>query len=283
MEPFLLQLGADRSLHGGRVGDGRDIVLIHGALTTHVDWLEQPLGELARRGRVFAVDRPGHGQSRRPRFKAGPRDQAAQIREGLLRLGVKRPVLVGHSLGGMVALAWAEQWPEEVAGLVLLAPITHGEPRPLEHLALGPRALPLIGPMLAEVGRWTTDGALLAFAQRAMFHPHPPPAAWLARFPEKEVRKPEATVAEGEDAAALLPGSPAGMLDLRRVMAPVSIVAGRRDLVVDHRRHAEALARQLPQADLRLLDGVGHMPHHCALEAVLAAFHDLVDVGQAAA
>lgn len=268
-------LDGGRALTGLDVGQGRPVVLLHGALTTHVDWLDAPLAAFAKRGRVLAVDRPGHGGSQRARFAATPREQARQIREALRRRGVERPLLVGHSFGGMVALAWAEQFPKDAAGLLLLSPITHGELRPLEHAALAPRGLPLVGPVLAEWGRWTLDGALIALAQRAMFHPEAPPADWLRRYPYASVRRPEATVSEGEDAAAIGPGAPAAMPDLGRITAPIAIVAGAQDLVVDHHRHAGALARRLPGARLTVLEGVGHMPHHQALGVVLDSFDDL--------
>jgi pimeloyl-ACP methyl ester carboxylesterase len=122
-EARTIDLGAERSLHAVQGGKGPDLLLIHGALATHGDWLEGPFDAFARRFRVTAVDRPGHGASSRPRFSGTPRDQARQIAEGLDRLGVGRTIVVGHSMGGLVALALAERFPERVAALVLVAPI----------------------------------------------------------------------------------------------------------------------------------------------------------------
>jgi len=118
-----LDLGAERSLHVAVNGAGEDIVLIHGALTTGCDWEGPPLDALAGLGRLVVVDRPGHGLSRRPRYRPSPRLQAEQIRDGLSRIGAGRPLLVAHSLGAMVALAYAEQFPDAIAGLVLVAPL----------------------------------------------------------------------------------------------------------------------------------------------------------------
>jgi pimeloyl-ACP methyl ester carboxylesterase len=90
--------------------------------------------ELSRTHRVIAIDRPGHGGSRRERFEFGPERQAQLIRQGLETMNIRRPILVGHSLGGPVCLSYALQWPDEVRGLVLLAPADRqGDVRPAGH------------------------------------------------------------------------------------------------------------------------------------------------------
>ena len=109
-------LDDERSLHAVTAGTGADIVLLHGALATHQDWLDGPFEALAPLGRTIAVDRPGHGLSRRPRFAGDPRVQARQLRDGLRALGVARPLLVGHSAGCLLALAFAEQFSGNAPG-----------------------------------------------------------------------------------------------------------------------------------------------------------------------
>ncbi len=270
-------LEGGRSLHVRSAGTGRPIVLLHGALTTHADWLEAPLAEFGRRGRALAVDRPGHGESRRPRFEAAPAAQARQIRDGLAAMEIgEPPLLVGHSFGGLVALAWASLFPDQVAGVLLLAPLTRPELRPLEHLLFAPRATPMAGPLLAEAARWSIDRPMVRLAQRAMFSPGAPPEDWLARYPLDQVLQPGQMVEEGEDAASVLPGSPAGLFDTGAIRAPVSIVAGDSDVVADPHRHAKRLHAELPGSRLTILEGVGHMPHHVALTAVLETFDELL-------
>src|SRR4051812_2547428 len=118
-EARTVDLGSGRSLHAVQRGTGADLLLVHGALTTHHDWLSGPADALAGSVRVTAIDRPGHGLSRRPRFVGTPREQAAQIAAGLERLGVGRATIVAHSFGALVALALTERFPEQVAALVL--------------------------------------------------------------------------------------------------------------------------------------------------------------------
>lgn len=281
-----LPLGEGRSLHLVEGGQGRPIVLIHGAVHTHCDWMGSLFDGVSARGRAFAVDRPGHGESLRPRFRASPREQADQIREGLARLGVERPLVVGHSFGGMVALAWAAAYPGETAGLLLLAPIVFQEIRPVEHALFGPRAFPLVGPLVSEVALRTLDPGLLPIVQKLMFSPQPVSPDWLARYPFARILTAAQAVEEGEDVGNLTPGSPGGLIDFAAIQAPVRILTGDRDHIVDHNRHARRLATMLPQAELTVLEGVGHMLQHVESEAVFRALDELlvrIEAPQAAA
>jgi pimeloyl-ACP methyl ester carboxylesterase len=257
-----LALGGGRSLHTVMRGEGPDLVLIHGALTTGHDWLSGPADSLAVGHRLTVLDRPGHGLSRRPRFEASPREQAAQILSGLERLGIDRPVLVAHSFGALVALAFAERFPESVARLVLVAPLAFSEPRPLEHSLFAPRAAPVVGPLLSTLGAATVDAPLLRLAQHLMFSPEPVPERWQSAYPYQLVLDSASMVAEGEDAAAILPGSPLAAIDVAAIRIPADIVIGTRDRVVDNDRHGRRLARLMPHARLIEIEGAGHMLHH---------------------
>jgi pimeloyl-ACP methyl ester carboxylesterase len=258
-----IMLDAERSLHFVQAGEGPDLVLIHGALTTHHDWLAGPADRLFADHRVTIVDRPGHGLSRRPRFFGTPRDQAKQIADGLAAAGVEQAVFVGHSFGCLVALALAEQRPAMVAGLVLVAPLAFPEPRLLEHGLLAPRSTPLLGPLLSRISAGLgVDRSVLDFVQVRMFEPGEIPTRWKESFPFGEVLDPDALVLEGEDAAAVLPMAPAGLIDLSRVRTQVDIVTGEEDRIVANPRQGKRLAGLLHDARLTGIEGAGHMLHH---------------------
>lgn len=270
-----LDLGSGRSLHAVQQGAGEDVLLLHGAMTTHHDWLAGPAGALSENARVTAVDRPGHGQSRRPRFVGTPRDQAAQIAAGLDRLGVGPAVVVGHSFGALVALALAERFPDRVTRLVLISPLVFPEPRLLEHALVAPRSMPVVGPLLAHFGRYSgLDRAGIEWMQAVMFSPAPVPGGWKRSFPFEQVLDPDVLVHEGEDAASTLPLSPAGTIDLRRIEAPVHVLTGTNDRVVEHERQGKALARLLRDGRLTEIEGAGHMLHHSHPDLVLRAVRD---------
>jgi pimeloyl-ACP methyl ester carboxylesterase len=272
----MVDLSADRSLHAVSTGDGPDIVLVHGAFATHRDWLDGPFAGIAELGRVTAIDRPGHGLSRRRRFEGGPRAHAAQIREGLAALGVVRPVFVAHSFGALSALAFAEQFPGEVGGLVLVAPLAFPEFRPLEHTLFAPRALPIVGPFWANIGQ-DLDRPMLEAHHRIMFSPDEPPDIWKANYPWDQILAPPTIIANGEDFAAVHPWRLDSYIDLASVRTPVHVLTGAADLVIEDLHQGQLVAARLPDAAATRLEGVGHMPHHSRPDAVVSAVRAVLE------
>jgi pimeloyl-ACP methyl ester carboxylesterase len=255
-------------------GAGAPLVFLHGAFVTHCDWPPALLTSFARSFAVHAVDRPGHGKSRRPRFEAAPGRQALQIRNALR---LDRPaILVAHSHGGLVALSYAEQFPDEVEAIVLLAPICLPEIRLIEQTFLGARATPLYGPVLSALYTNTIDEPFLRFIHRQMFAPQPPPAGWLERYPWGHVLTPEAFVIEGEEALALSPMNAGAYRDVSRLNLPIRMVLGGADRIVHHGLQALALAAMLPAAAINWVQGAGHMVHHVAPDYVAKAIKDVL-------
>jgi pimeloyl-ACP methyl ester carboxylesterase len=253
-------------------GAGAPVVLIHGALVTLEDMLLGPFDPLAEHYRVVAFDRPGHGLSERPRLQGSPWIQARMIHDGVVALGLERPVLVGHSFGGAVALAYALLFPDEVRSVVALAPIAFPEIR-LEQVLFGPRAVPVSGDALAYSLGPVIDAALLPLLWEMMFKPQPMPERFRREFPFRLAGRPEGAQANGEDAAAMISSMSvaAGLYPTCRV--PVQVIAGSADLVVSPDRHAKPLAWMLPRGELQIIPGLGHMLHHFAQDHVLNAVH----------
>ena len=112
-------------LHGHRViyhmiGSGPPVVLIHGMVNSSRHWREVALG-LADRYTVIAPDLIGHGDSATPRGDYSLGAHAACIRDLLAVLGVDRATIVGHSLGGGVAMQFFYQFPQRTERLVLVS------------------------------------------------------------------------------------------------------------------------------------------------------------------
>ena len=184
-------------------------------------------------------------------------------------------MVVGHSFGALVALALAERLTARVAALVLIAPLVFPEPRLLEHGLIVPRSLPVIGPLLSRLGRFSgIDRAAIEWVQAVMFSPAPVPGEWKRSFPYDQVLDPDVLVHEGEDASSTLPLSPAGTIDLRRIEAPVHVLLGTEDRVVEHERQGKALARLLRDGRLTEIDRTGHMLHHSHPDIVLSAVRE---------
>lgn len=256
-------------------GSGPDLVLVHGMLMTLEDMRLGPMDALGRHFRVIAVDRPGHGASGRVRLTdASPWRQAAILRGALRAIGVDRPILVGHSFGGALALCYAMQFPDAVEAVVALAPICFPEPR-LEHLLFGPRALPGAGELLAGALGATTDAGLMPLLWRAMFLPQAMPPRVAAEFPFAWARRPEGMIANGEDAAALWTSLTRSAMSYAACRVPVRILGGGADIVVNNLLHGQGAAALMPKATFELLPGLGHMLHHGAIDAVVAAARGL--------
>lgn len=260
-----------RTIAYAEAGSGPALVLIHGALVQLEDMWLGPMAALARNFRVLAIDRPGHGGSDRARLTdASPWRQAAILHDALAALGVERSILVGHSFGGAVALAYAMSRPEAVGGVGALAPVCFPELR-LEQGLFGPRAVPLSGDALAHSAGAAMDAALLPVLWRAMFLPQVMPARFKAVFPFASACRPAQMIAEGEDAAGLWPALTRSAIAYPTCRVPVHVLGGSADLVVNNTLHGRLAAQIIPGARFSSLPGAGHMLHHFYADEVVAA------------
>lgn len=142
-----VQGGAIHYVESG-LRDAPPVVLIHGlsGQLQHFTYGVAPL--LERNFRVIALDRPGCGYSERDSDAlAALPEQARMIGEFLDTLGIENPVLVGHSLGGAVALALALDRPERTRALALIAPLTHRQPAEIDAF----RGLDVTSPLLRRL------------------------------------------------------------------------------------------------------------------------------------
>lgn len=250
-------------------GRGPPVVYLHGALTTLEEGLIGLSETLAPCRRLIAFDRPGHGSSGVGAGTGSLWRQASLVREALAKLGVERPVMVGHSFGGAVAAAYGLAYADEVAGVVALAPIAFPEAR-LEQMIFGLRAAPGCGPWLnALAGPW--DEMMLPALWRGMFLPQAMTGAFQARFPFAEAARRSQLRADGEEALMMAGDLARSALRYGSASVRLRVVQGDRDTVVDPMRHGRLLAALWPDAAFVTLPGLGHMAHHFAPEAVLAA------------
>jgi pimeloyl-ACP methyl ester carboxylesterase len=154
-------------LHGRRViyrvaGSGPPIVLIHGMLNSSSHWRSVALN-LASEYTVVAPDLIGHGDSAAPRGDYSLGAHAASIRDLLAAIGIDRATIVGHSLGGGVAMQFFYQFPQRVERLALIS--SGGLGREVTP-SLRSAALPGVSPLLALTIRPRLVGALAAGGAR---------------------------------------------------------------------------------------------------------------------
>jgi len=251
--------------------DAPPIVLLHGASGNLGD-MRLALGErLASGYRVILVDRPGHGWSNRPdrRGDATPARQAALIHQALTQIGVGRAIILGHSWGSAVATAYALAYPQDVAGLVLLAPVTHPWPGGvalINHIVTAP----LIGPLIARTVILPAGYILMQFGVAAVFAPQTPPDDYVRRTSLELLLRPSEFTANAEDLIALKAAVTLQAPRYGEIRTPVSIISGDdTDTIVSTEIHSRAIAAQLPQARLTVLPGVGHMVQYAAPDIIL--------------
>ncbi|MBE1501542.1 pimeloyl-ACP methyl ester carboxylesterase [Amycolatopsis lexingtonensis] len=262
----------DLTLHGRRVrlhehlpgADAGDeaIVLLHGIAGSAETWTPvlQRCAALGRR--LLAPDLPGHGESDAPRTDYGLGAMASIVRDVLAVSGVRHATVVGHSLGGGIAMQFAYQFPEMCDRLVLVG-----------SAGLGPEVSPVLratalpGARIAvalAVNRWT-----LAIARAA---------ARIGRRlggslkPEtRELARHFGSLADPGRRRAFL-AIARGLIDLRGQRAsaveklylaesvPVLLVWGARDPLIPA-VHGHRTAALLPDSRLTVLENVKHFPH----------------------
>ncbi|RBI85056.1 alpha/beta hydrolase [Rhodosalinus halophilus] len=266
----ILEVGG-HPVHVWEAGEGPPVVLIHGASANLRDFTFSLAQRLARSYRVIALDRPGLGYT--PRLGDGGAsiaEQAGLLSEAAAQLGAERPILLGHSYGGAVALAWAVHHPERVAALVPLAAASNPWDSPLSlyykltsHPWLGPVAVTLIT-------AWVPD-RVVENAVAEVFAPQQVPQGYGAHFaPGLTLRR--ATLRENALQRASI-NAEIRALHSRygEIAVPTEILHGDADTTVGLSIHSEPLAGQIPGARLTVLEGIGHMPHHAREGAVAAA------------
>jgi pimeloyl-ACP methyl ester carboxylesterase len=242
---------------GPKDAAGRAIVMIHGLMAQLRNFTHSLAGALAKDHRVILVDRPGWGHSR----LTGPRPdlvaQGRMIAQLIETLGLEKPLVVGHSMGGAVSLALAAERPEVPGALALIAPLTQGIDAPPPVF----RGLN-VSPMLRAPIAWTIAVPMaVAFGKRgaeAVFAPDPVPAdfatagggALSARSSAYEMGSFEVRMAEK--------AMPPLVARYGEIRVPVSILYGRQDALLDPALHGERTAAEIAGATLTLVDG-GHM------------------------
>jgi pimeloyl-ACP methyl ester carboxylesterase len=258
-------------LHLLQEGEGPDLVLIHGASGNMRDFTFDLVPRLTDRYRVTVVDRPGLGHSGRlDRDGASIFEQADLLVEAVAQLGVERPIVLGHSYGGAVALAWATRHPDAASALVLLAAASNPWEGPLStyyKILSSPVGQVIAAPILTA---WVPDHVVTDTIAR-IFAPQPVPEGYADYIGAGLTLQRRALRENALQRAGILPEVRRMVPDYAGIDMPVEILHGDADTTVGLSIHSETLARQIEDANLVVMEGVGHSPHHARPETVVAA------------
>jgi pimeloyl-ACP methyl ester carboxylesterase len=254
---FLKVKGA--RLHVLDRGKGSPVVLIHGLGGQIGHFAHSLVGRLIGDFRVVAFDRPGSGYS--SPVPGGIAEQAAILADAIRAMKLGKPLIVGHSLGGAVALALALDEPDCVGGLALIAPATH----PVEKAPALFRSLMIRSKFLRRIYAWTAAGPAALVAGpvffRAAFAPEPAPADFGSAGGGLLALRPGNIFVTSTELVGGLDGDPAIAAMLSRyasLKVPVGVLYAQEDHVLDWRAQGEALKAEIPSLDFELVHG-GHM------------------------
>lgn len=282
-------VGAFVEVTGGRVhylraGSGPELVLLHGAGGNLRDYTFDLFDILSERYTVTAFDRPGLGYTDRvPGIAVGPtategdspQDQAKMLREAAAKIGIKDPVVAGHSFGGIVALAWATAGLEaqspvnakavvSFAGVMMPWPDDLGAYYTINGSAFGGLvAIPVISAIATDTQ--------IASVVESTFAPNPAPEGYAAHIGARLTLRPENFRANVRQVNTAHPRVSEMKLLYPQLTLPIEILHGTADTTVPIDVHARPFRDIVPSARLTEMQGVGHMPHHVDPEAAIAA------------
>jgi pimeloyl-ACP methyl ester carboxylesterase len=260
-----------------KAGTGPAVLLIHGLGGTRRTWRHLIPG-LARTHTVIAPDLPGHGLSDPPAGDYSLGAHACALRDLLLTLGYVRASIVGHSLGGGVALQSAYQFPERTERVVLISsgglgvevtPMLRAATLPgADTVVAGLSAIPvalsqrLFGVLPALIGR--SDARVLAEVLRGLSD----------EYQRRAFLRTARTVIDwrGQTVSAC---RQLGLLS----EVPLLIAWGANDKTIPPQHH-HALAERVPHAVTVEIAGAGHYPHETAPTQLLSALQTFLAATQ---
>ncbi|HZR82129.1 MAG TPA: alpha/beta hydrolase [Candidatus Binatia bacterium] len=235
------------------LGSGVALVFLHGEGGSAALWSRQ-IAHFARAHSPVAIDLPGHGRSTGLDAPASVADAAATVAAVLTALQAPPAVLVGHGLGGQVALATALRQPDRVRAVV----------------TIGTAASPAIAPALVEQLEKIVQGRLGQQFDTPFFGSSPDMAVMREFWGEMVKTDPRVRLG---DVRAYRASDLRGAL--RSLAKPVLVVHGADDRMCE-RTKAEELAAAIPRARLVVVAGGGHVVHLEQAEAVNRAIEEFV-------
>jgi pimeloyl-ACP methyl ester carboxylesterase len=250
-----------QTLHYVEQGSGPPIVMIHGLGGQLRNFGRPMVDDLARDYRVIRVDRPGSGYSPRDSgTSARLRVQAEAIAELIRILKLDRPLIVGHSLGGALALSIALNHPDVVGGLALIAPLT--QVQSIDDVPPVFKPLVIRSPAMRKAVAWTVATPMgMMRGEKALvevFAPEPVPADFGTEGGGLLAMRPGNFYATSTDLVDL-EGELEGMVERYPTLTvPVSILYARADNLLDYQLHGERTASEIRGAEIELVEG-GHM------------------------
>jgi pimeloyl-ACP methyl ester carboxylesterase len=262
---------------GPRDAAGPPIVMLHGA-SSNLEVMRQPVGDrLGDKHRVILIDRPGHGWSTRADPEASTSEvQARMIEQALAKLGIGRAIFVVHSWAGALGARIALDYPDTVAGLVMLAPVAYPWPGGVgRYNSL--IATPVIGPLLAYTITLPLGLLLAEPGARSVFLPQTLPDGFVRNTATLLLLRPREFIANARDLVTLKAAVTAQAPRYAEIKVPVTIISGdKADKTVFTKIHSRPFAAAVAQTKLVVVPGVGHMVPQAVPDLVTAEVEAMI-------
>lgn len=273
-----------KKIHYTREGSGPDLILLHGAGGNLREFTFQHVDMLKDRYTVTCFDRPGLGYTERPddveqgalaTDGESPELQARMLRDAARQIGIKNPIIAGHSFGAIVAMGWAVlglEAADEVnaSGIVSLGGVLMPWPGDLGRYYTvngswfgGVVTIPLISALATQS---QIDAAIAG-----IFTPQSPPQGYADYIGGALSVRRRALAANVRQVNTVLPHVQEMAKRYPDLTLPIEVVHGDLDETVPITVHPHQAAKLIPSLNLTTLDGVGHMPHHADPAATVAA------------
>jgi abhydrolase domain-containing protein 6 len=247
LKRHVIQVGDHRIVYS-EGGQGEPLVLLHGFGASADSW-NRFAKPLTRRYHAIAPDQPGWGASTRIETASyGYPAQVERLRQFLSALGLKRVHLVGHSMGGFIASAYAARYPDEVITLGLIAPHGMLEPEPSE-----------LARSVAQGDNWLVASSYQEFDRllNNVFARRPyAPKAVLRYLADHAIRN---SAKSAKIFAEMQTNDPPLVERLQNITASALIVWGDQDRVL-HVSCADLFRQGIKSSEVMIIPGSGHMP-----------------------
>jgi pimeloyl-ACP methyl ester carboxylesterase len=246
---------ANVQLYECKEGQGPPLIFIHGWAATHRFWKYQ-IPFFAQKFQVIAYDLRGHGDSEKPVSGYSIRDHLVDLESILVNAKISNPVLIGHSLGGMIALQSTLDDLVDPRGLVLVGTSPH---------PVGTRKRNLEFSLLRFLIRLSRKRAS-KFTEKALFAPdvNQELVEWVNAESERTPTKAILEILQHVKAFNVIPR-------LSEIHVPTLIITGEYESAIDSQR-LDQMVEMIPQAKSDVISGAGH---NCMLEKP-AEFNSIV-------
>lgn len=265
-------------IHYVDAGEGPPVVFLHG-LGAQLHHFLHPLFERFGPGyRLIALDRPGSGYSVRAGGATGRLpEQAEVVRRFVETLGLEKPLVVGHSLGGAIALTLAVEHPDAISGIALLAPLTHMERRIRGLFKAIYIPSTLLRAILANTIAIPMSLKYAGPTLDLVFSPQSPPADYGTKGGGWLGLRPSHFYATSTDLVAI--EHDLGHVEQRykEITMPAGILFGTSDRVLNIGVHGRPMIEKIKNLDFESIKGLGHMPQFIEPERIIAFVKRIAD------